>query len=198
MTTSLPPAGIPASGNQKYIGIAALLLLFGSCLAYWKFRGGDQVQTTTVVQTLPSSLAPSVNSHRDDDDIPPPPDPVAVSTGTAGQKVAGPAGTLSNGCEVRACKGTAGDDLVASLAQRGRQARRCYEKELNNDPKLSVRMTMQVRVGTNGGACSANVVDSDNPGVAACVAGSYRTGGFPPARGGCAEVNIPLKFVPGK
>jgi hypothetical protein len=197
MTTSLPPAGVPASGNQKYIAgvLLVLSLLLGYC-GYKKFAAPDEIKTTTIVQNAPT-LGPSILSHRDDD-TPPPPDPIATAVPTGGPKTTGSASAVSNGCEVRACKGAAGEDLVASLAQRGRQARRCYEKELNNDPKLSVHMTMQVRVGTNGATCSAAVSDSDNAGVSGCVANFYRNGGFPPAKGGCAEVNIPLKFVPNK
>ena len=84
---------------------------------------------------------------------------------------------------------------ASALALRGRQARKCYERELANDPKLQVHMTISVTVGSNGSTCSANVTSSDSPGIASCVANFYRNGGFPPARGGCATVNVPLNYV---
>jgi hypothetical protein len=196
-TNSLPPAGVPSSGNQKYLAVAAVLLLLGGGLAIWKFKGGEDPKpppVPTVIATQATTRDP-----RRDDDLPPPPDPVATTTASA-TKTAAPTGggPASNGCDQKACRGSAGEDLVGALQLRGRQARHCYEKELANDPKLSVHMTVSVRVGTNGATCSANVANSDNPGIAACVANYYRNGGFPGAKGGCAEVNIPLKYVPNR
>lgn len=193
MTTSLPPAGVPTSGNQKYIAVAVVLLLLVGGLVWWKTRPSETPQVNITPPALPTTTA---DPHRDDD-IPP---PIAIPTVTASaaKSTVANGGPVSNGCDAKVCKGTAGDDLQSALALRGRQARKCYERELANDPKLSVRMTMSVRVGTNGAACSAAVASSDNPAVSACVANFFRNGGYPGAKGGCAEVNIPLNFIPGK
>jgi hypothetical protein len=192
---SLPPAGVPSSSNTKY-GLAALLLLVPVCgIVAWKMKA-DQTTTTTIPSVGVPTVLPPI-TRRIDDDMPPP-DPVVIKSTPTGTAVAGTnGGSVPNGCE-KSCRGTAGDDLVGALAQRGRMARRCYEKELANDPKLTVRMTMNVRVGTNGSVCSASVASSDNPGIGACVANIYRNAAFPAAKGGCAEVNVPLNFVPGK
>lgn len=189
--SSAPPP--PPASNGKYAIVAVLLLAAVGGLAFWKFRpqppapGPGPGTITTIVQGSPP--------HHDDD-LPPPPDPIATTTASAAKTaVAGPAGTsVPNGCSP-SCRGSAGDDLQSALALRGRQARKCYERELANDPKLQAHMTISVSVGTNGSTCSANVTSSDNPGIAACVANFYRNGGFPPARGGCATVNVPLNFV---
>lgn len=193
MTTSLPPAGVPTSGNQKYIAVAVVLLLLVGGLVWWKTRSTETPQVSVTPPTVPTQTA---DPHRDDD-IPP---PIAIPTVTASAAKSAVAngGPASNGCEAKVCKGSAGDDLQSALALRGRQARKCYERELANDPKLAVRMTMSVRIGTNGAACAANVASSDNPTVSACVANFFRNGGYPGAKGGCAEVNVPLNFIPGK
>lgn len=192
---SIPPAGVPDSSNNLKYGLVALLLLLGTGgLLAWKLRGDTQPTTTLPTATGPTALPPIV--RRDEPEPPPPPDPVATAKPVStGQHVATAGG--GGGCEAK-CNGKASEDLVAALQQRGRMARRCYEKELANDPKLTVRMTMNVRVSTSGATCAASMASGDNPAIGACVANFYRNGGFPPAKGGCADVNIPLNFVPGK
>jgi hypothetical protein len=193
---SIPPAGVPDSDNTKY-GIVALVLLLGTCgLVAWKMKGDSPTTTSVPTVTAPTALPPI--TRRDEPEAPPPPDPVATvkATGNGTAVANNGGGGGPSGCTPK-CTGSAGDDLVGALAQRGRMARRCYERELANDPKLSMRMTMNVRVGSNGSTCSATP-SGESGSIGACVANFYRTGGFPPAKGGCAEVNVPLNFVPGK
>jgi hypothetical protein len=190
---SIPPAGVPNSDNTK-VGVIALVLLLGTCgLVAWKMKG--EKPTVAIPSATPTAL-PSIIVRREEPDVPPPPDPVNTTKAT-GTVAATPGGGGSNGCSAK-CTGTASDSLVGALAQRGRMARRCYEKELANDPKLTARMTMNVHVGMDGSTCSATVVSSDSPSIGACVANFYRSGGFPGAKGGCADINVPLNFVPGK
>jgi hypothetical protein len=192
---SIPPAGVPDSDNKKY-GIVALVLLLGTCgLVAWKMKGDQTTTGTTTTATVPSALPPII--RRDEPEAPPPPEPVPTGKASGnGTAVANNGGGGPSGCTPK-CNGTAGDDLVGALSQRGRMARRCYERELSNDPKLTLRMTMNVRVGTNGSTCSATP-SGESGSIGTCVANFYRNGGFPPAKGGCAEVNVPLNFVPGK
>ena len=190
--SSAPPP--PPASNGKYAIVAILLLGAVGGLAFWKFRP----QPPIVVGPVPGTVTTIVQGtpHRDDD-LPPPPDPIATTTASAAKPTStggGGGGAVANGC-TPGCRGSAGDDLQSALALRGRQARKCYERELANDPKLQVHMTISVSVGTNGSTCSANVSSSDHPGIASCVANFYRNGGFPPARGGCATVNVPLNYV---
>ncbi|MFO0666586.1 MAG: AgmX/PglI C-terminal domain-containing protein [Polyangiaceae bacterium] len=195
--SSAPPP--PPASNAKYIVVALLLLVAMGGLVFWKFRpqppppGPAPGTVTTIVQGGPMP-------HRDDD-LPPPPDPISSTSASAAKPTStgggGGSAAVANGC-TPACRGSASSELQGALALRGRQARKCYERELANDPKLQVHMTIAVSVGLNGSTCSATVASSDNPGVASCVANFYRNGGFPPAKGGCATVNVPLNFVPGR
>ena len=191
---SIPPsaAGVPSSGNGKYAIIALLLVGGIGGLAAWKFTKKDPAAIVTTV-TAPETAKPIVR----DDDMAPPPEAITAATAAPTAKATATGGGGGTGCP-SSCGGSAGSDLQAALALRGRQARKCYERELANDPKLAVHMTMAVRVSSTGAACSANVANSDNPAVAACVANVFRSGGFPAAKGGCADVNIPLNFVPNR
>jgi hypothetical protein len=46
--------------------------------------------------------------------------------------------------------------------------------------------------------CSAGVASKDmgSPNVAICVVYYFRGANFPPPKGGCADINIPINFVP--
>jgi hypothetical protein len=194
---SIPPsaAGVPTGNNNKYIVIALLLLLGVGGLSAWKFSRPDPPATVTTV-IAPIATTAAKPPHQDDDI--PPPETVPTATATAAPKASGtaPAGGGGNGCPAT-CNGSVGDDLKAALALRGRQARKCYERELANDPKLSVHMVMSVRVSGNGSVCAASVASSDNPTVSTCVANQFR-GSFPAVKGACADINVPLNFVPNR
>lgn len=187
--TSVPPVP-PTSGSNRTYAIVALLLLLGmGGLLYWKFNGSD------VVAEAPPTLPSAAPTFRTDDDIPPPPEPLPEAgppDAAAPQKVASSAGS---GCEAKACTEST-PAINNALAQRGRQARRCYESQLANDPTLSVKMSINVKVGTNGNACAASVSESNNPGVSSCVVNFFRQGGFPPSKGCIANVTVPLSYVP--
>jgi hypothetical protein len=196
MSTSIAPP--PKNENGKYALIALLFLGGAGGLAAYKFRGGE----TTVVPTAttPSVVIPPPPPRPREDDTPPPPDPIPTATAT-GVKVAGtgsvgggPPAAGAGGCSA-SCGVTPSSELQGAVALRGRQARRCYERELANDPKLSARMTINVKVGAGGQACSVSVVSTDNQTIASCVAQQFRSGGFPATKGGCAEINVPLNFV---
>lgn len=187
---SSPPAPPTSGGNGTYAILAVLLLLAMAGLLYWKFKGDDPVAD----KTSPPVPSAAPTFHKDDD-IPPPPEPLPEAgppdAGSSGKVVA----SGNSGCEAKACT-EATPAIAQALALRGRQARRCYESQLANDPTLSVKMSINVKVGTNGNVCSASVADSNNSGVSSCVLNFFRQGGFPPSKGCIANVTVPLNYVP--
>jgi hypothetical protein len=130
-----------------------------------------------------------------DDDIPPP--PVVEDSGVdpdAGKK---PAVSAAAQCDAKTCGGTATPDIETALAFRAKQSHRCYDSALGQDPTLRGKMSIAVRIGSNGTACSASVVNNElSSSVATCVANYFRGQAFPMPRGGCIDVSVPINFVP--
>ncbi|RYG79266.1 hypothetical protein EON77_09395, partial [bacterium] len=126
-----------------------MLLMIG--LIVFKMKGSDQpkpVPGPTVI------VAPPQDSKLDD--VPPPPDVPVAEPDAGGVK----AQVKNNGpdpCAVKSCGGTAGSELESALGVRAKQARRCYEAELKNEPTLKGKINLNVRIGANGTVCAANV-----------------------------------------
>ncbi|AKU96019.1 hypothetical protein AKJ09_02683 [Labilithrix luteola] len=196
---STPPAGVPSSGNGKYIVVAALLLLgVGGFIAWKSTQKGPEAVTISMVPDASAPTAPPP-SRNEEDDIPPPA-PVEDAGQDAGKKV-GTTAPANTGCEVKTCTGQSYAELDSALMYRVKQSRRrCYDPALAQDSTLRGKATVSVRIGTNGQVCNAGVVSSDlgNPAVASCVANSFRGSSLPAPKGGCVDVNIPVNFVPGQ
>jgi hypothetical protein len=95
------------------------------------------------------------------------------------------------------CNGKIGKRLEAALVAQARKSRRCYERELSRNPKLAVRMTITARLSTAGVPCSVHTSQTTNKTVSDCLADSFIAASFPATEmGECAEVHIPLNFVP--
>lgn len=97
------------------------------------------------------------------------------------------------------CRGQAGAALVTALQKRAANSRRCYERALASDKTLRGRVTAHVTVGADGSLCevSAETEERDLASVASCVANQFRTPEHLPApEGGCAAINVPIRFVP--
>jgi hypothetical protein len=188
-----PPAGVP-SGNGKFIVLAVLLLgVIGAVIA-WK---SCQKPPEPVVLVPPDSGVAPKPSQTIDDDIPPPP-PVEDASADAGKKPATVVFT-GNQCDAKKCSGASTSDVETALSFRAKQAHRCYDNALAQDPTLRGKVSIAVRIGSNGQACSAGVASNEltsAPGVASCVAGYFRGQNFPAPKGGCVDVNIPINFVP--
>jgi hypothetical protein len=186
------PAGMPPSGNGKYIAIALVLLGLIGGLVYWKLT---QKPPEPVTINLPADAGPPPKPSRNpDDDIPPPP-PVEDAGPDAGKKTV--VVFQGNQCDVKKCGGATNSDLETALSFRAKQAHRCYDNALAQDPTLRGKVSIAVRIGSNGQACSAGVASNDIGGnVANCVAGYFRGQAFPAPRGGCIDVNVPINFVP--
>ena len=188
-----PPQGVP-SGNGKFIALALLLLGAIAAVIAWK---SCQKPTEPVVLSLPDAGPPPRPTKNIDDDIPPP--PVIEDAGTDAGKKATTAVFTGNQCDAKKCTGSAGSDVETALSFRAKQAHRCYDNALGQDPTLRGKVSIAVRIGSNGQACSAGVASNElasAPSVATCVAGYFRGQAFPAPKGGCVDVNIPINFVP--
>ena len=187
-----PPAGVPPSGNGKFIVLAVLLLgVIGAIVA---FKTCQKPPEPVVV--VPDAGPPPKPSQKIDDDIPPPP-PIEDAGTDAGKKTT--VVFTGNQCDVKKCTGSTNSDVESALSFRAKQAHRCYDNALSQDPTLRGKVSIAVRIGSNGQACSAGVASNElasAPGVANCVAGYFRGQNFPQPRGGCVDVNIPINFVP--
>lgn len=188
------PAGVPSSGGAKYIVIAVVLLGLIAGGVVWKLSQKPEPSSPIVVVDA-GPPQPIVSGGRNlDDDIPL---PAPVEDAGPEKKVV--ITQVSNACDAKRCTGTAGPELENALGFRAKQAHRCYDNALAQDPTLRGKVTVAVRVGSNGQVCSANVASNDmgSSVVASCVAGYFRGASFPaPKGGGCVDVNIPINFVP--
>ena len=191
------PAGVPPSGNGKFVVIAVLLV--GAMIAAGIYL--KMCRTTDgppgPLPVADASPPPKPTGRDPNDDIPPPP-PSEDAGHDSGQKTT-QVWKPDNQCGVKKCTGSSSPELEQSLAMRAKQARKpCYDRALEQDQTLRGKVVISVRVGAMGTTCSASVASSElaNPAVAACAAGLFRDVTFPAPRGGCADVNIPINFVP--
>lgn len=190
-----PPAGVPASGNGKFIALALLLLgVLGAVIA-WKVLQKPPEPLVLV----PDAGAPLGRpSHNVDDDIPLPTAVEDAAVPDAGKKNP-PVVFAGTQCDAKKCGGTTSSEIETALSFRAKQSHRCYDNALAQDPTLRGKVSIAVRIGSNGTACSAGVASNDlagAPSVANCVAGYFRGQAFPSPKGGCVDVNIPINFVP--
>lgn len=187
-----PAAGVP-SGNGKFIALAILLLGIIGIVIAWK---SCQKPPDPIVLAPPDAGVPPKPSQNIDDDIPPPP-PVEDAAVDAGKKVT--VVYTGNQCDAKKCTGTTTSDVEVALAFRAKQSHRCYDNALAQDPTLRGKVSIAVRIGSNGQTCSAGVASNEltaAPGVATCVTGYFRGQNFPAPKGGCVDVKIPINFVP--
>ncbi|HEY2510758.1 MAG TPA: AgmX/PglI C-terminal domain-containing protein [Polyangiaceae bacterium] len=191
-TPSTAPAGVPPSGNAKYIVIVLLLLLgIGGLLI---FRAG---QKSPIDQPPIVSMFDAAPISHQEDFVPPPPPPeeAVPDSGQATRPM-----QASDPCAVKNCSGQVTSELENAIAFRGKLARRCYQDALANDSELHGRVGLRVRVASNGSVCSADIASNDlgNEAVAKCAANAYRTArSLPAPKGNCVDLAVPLNFVPG-
>jgi hypothetical protein len=87
--------------------------------------------------------------------------------------------------------------VLKAIRARAKSARRCYERELAKDPKLSVKIEVALRLSSTGMPCEARVAQSNNTEVSHCVIESFRSPAFPPLESDhCADIVLPILFVP--
>lgn len=196
MTSEMPtkPSG---SNNHVFIGLAVVMLLATGGLIVWKVTSSSAPESPEPVPSLVEEDRPIANVPP-----PPPPPPPAeeVSAAPSAQPVTN--GTVRSGkspCSGE-CKGEVTAALRSALAGRGGAGRRCYEKSLSQNATLSGKMTVHVKVSTQGTVCAASVTNDtlQEPALANCILGVFRTSVLPTPQGGCVEVDVPLNFVPNK
>ncbi len=191
------PAGVPPSGNGKYIVLVVLLLGLVGGLVWWK---KSQTPPDPIVEkTLFDAGPPTRPTGRNpDDDIPLPPAIEDAGPDSGPTKVI--VQKFDNQCDAKSCSGQSNAELEGQLAFRVRQARRCYNAALTQDNTLKGKLSVRVRVGANGQVCAANVTSDEigNAALANCVASTFRGANFPTPKGGCLDVNVPVNFVPGQ
>lgn len=187
------PAGVPPSGGGKYIVIAVLIV--GGIGAAVGVKMCQEPEPPPIVY-IDAAPPPTPTGRNLDDEVPLPPPTVEDAGVDAGKKVV--VTQLSNQCDAKKCMGASSPELETALQARVRQAHRCYDTPLANDPTLRGKVTVAVRIGRNGQVCSAGIASNDmgSPQVAQCVTGYFRGASFPAPKGGCVDVDIPINFVP--
>lgn len=187
---STAPAGVPSS-NGKYIGLAIVLLGGVAALIGWK----TCQKPAPVTVAVPDAAPPPVTTGPSDEDIPLPEEveEAGPPESDAGKKVV----AASTGCEARTCSGTMTPELTNALSFRARQARRCYESVLAQDPTLHGKLTLALKVGSTGQVCSVGVASNElgSSAVANCIVDRYRSAAFPAPKGGCIQANVPINLV---
>lgn len=192
MAETTPPP--PKSGGSGPIIIAAvlMLLLIGG-LIVWKVTASGETPkpaaTTATTTAAPAAL--------DDPPPPPPPPPPEEDAGKPDDKPKVKIATGPNPCS-KECTGSASAALQSALSGRAGQSRSCYEKALSSNATLEGTLTIGVKIGPGGQVCGARVIKDGlhDPGVSNCVVNRFASSTFPPPQGGCAEVNVPLRFMP--
>jgi hypothetical protein len=195
MADTNPP--LPKSGGSGPIIIAAVLMLFliGG-LIVWKVTGssGEPPKPTPMAETTPTT--PTV---MDEPPPPPPPPPPPEESAKPDDKEPKKAVGSTGGSPCsKVCTGVASAALQSALAGRGAQARGCYQKALSTNATLQGTMLVSVKVGPGGQVCGASVTNDTlgDPMIKSCVTNHFRASQLPAPEGGCADVNVPLRFMP--
>lgn len=186
--STAPP---PKSGGSGPIIIAAvlMLLLIGG-LIVWKVTSSSEPTKADAPPVATTPPAPAL-----DEPPPPPPPPVEPEASAKPEEKKVVKATGPNPC-AKECTGTATGALQSALSARGAQSRGCYETALRNNATLEGTLTVGVKVGPGGQVCSARVVADGlhDPGVSNCVINKFAGAQLPAPQGGCADVNVPLRF----
>jgi hypothetical protein len=190
MADTTPPP--PKSGGSGPIIIAAvlMLLLIGG-LIVWKVTGSSEPTKTDT----PVAVATTATPVLDEPPPPPPPPPAPEDSAKPEEKKKVASAGGPNPCS-KECTGTATAALQSALAGRAGQSRSCYEKALSSNATLEGTLTVGVKVGPGGQVCGARVVADGlhDPGVSNCVVNRFAGATYPAPQGGCADVNVPLRF----
>lgn len=186
--------GLTKSSPVPYVvGILVLLLLSGVLL--WATFWRKPASASAPMVTSASVKAPVETAEpRMAIDIPAPP-PIAEEPDATPPKSAIPGKSLC----ASPCEGSAPPALRSALSASASAARGCYERALRTDPTLEGRMTVAVRVASNGSVCSASIANSTlrSSQVNSCVTGLFTGKRFPAVtEGRCADVHVPLSFTP--
>jgi hypothetical protein len=182
------------SGNGVLIGVGVVLLLGAAGgILYWVTRTPEQPKPTvvttasTTAPTEPTIELPSIDPIPDAG-----PDTAEEAGADAGKKI----GVGGGGCPA-VCNGTITPAIKEAVAARAGTAKQCYKTALEGNEGLAGDMSVLVRVGADGSACSVSI-SSDTTGSARlqqCVRNKM-IAGYPHPSGGCVDVRVPIHFAP--
>ena len=102
--------------------------------------------------------------------------------------------------QLEACHGTVPQELVEVITARAATTRTCYERLLASAPDAGGKLAVGMHIEENGKVTHISMIEDSigDAGLASCVT-SKMLGDLPRGPdGGCAEVNVPLKFQPKK
>ena len=192
MAETTPPP--PKSGSGPIIIAAVLMLFLIGGLIVWKVTSSGETPKEKTPVAVATTAEPVLDSPPPPPPPPPPPEESAKPDDKGPKKVGS---TGPNPCS-QACTGSPTAALTSALSGRAGQSRSCYEKALSSNATLEGTLTIGVKVGPGGQVCSARVVADGlhDPGVSNCVVNRFMGASFPAPQGGCAEVNVPLRFMP--
>lgn len=215
--SSIPPE-IPkqsAVGTWAVLGLLAVALVGGAGFAFTKLSaGGGEIEKPATAPVAPTSTSLANVGPAIPPPPPPPPPPAPLASEPAPSASASaaaahgskphsassgkPQGPRAGGRCESPCEGETDRTFEAALRQQGQLARRCYDLALLQNSALQGKLTVAVRVGTDGRSCGAKIVSDGlgNPAVNACVTKIFETASYPLPRGGCADGQVPLNFVP--
>lgn len=193
---SAPPKKDPQ--GRSFLIVAVIMVGVIAALLIWKSR--QEPEEIAAPAEPPKPAAPPPPAFVDPP--PPPPEEAPAPPPVAEQAKAEPekpAPKRNTGCDGE-CSGKETPELLSALGAKAGQARSCYERALTHNSSLSGNLVINVRIGPNGDACSTSV-GKDTLGdsaVSNCVVQRFRSGKFPKPTGGCVDVAVPIKLVPGR
>jgi hypothetical protein len=84
------------------------------------------------------------------------------------------------------------------LSSKAAQSRRCYEKLLSSKPSARGSYLVNLRVNARGKVEHASLLTDEvgDPAMASCVLERFRSATYPKPRGGCADIEVPLRYEP--
>jgi hypothetical protein len=97
-----------------------------------------------------------------------------------------------------ACAGKAPPDLVSVVSRRAADAKRCYERALKDDPRLTGRLVVAIRIREDGSVAGVELTEDEigNATLRDCVQETFSRAIAVHPEGGCIQVVVPLRFVP--
>ena len=101
-------------------------------------------------------------------------------------------------CDLALCAGDPSPKLIGIVRSRATQARACYEEALKSAPTLAGRLLLRIRVTHDGHACQLQISNNElttSKTIVPCLR-QVMEQNYPSPKGGCVDLNLPLKFVP--
>jgi hypothetical protein len=100
----------------------------------------------------------------------------------------------------KTCQGKLQQELVAAISARAGLARSCYERLLATAPNAQGRLLIGMRIEADGQVTRVSTLENTvgDEGLSACVKSKLMRNYPRGPEGGCAEVNVPIRFEPKK